>query len=193
MLKKFNDFLDEKNVTSITESEDKKDKKWYTNVFVTYRLNTNPFSDESIFTLKEEEQKKRLTTLAKLIRDNVVDCEEEYLKNGHKGKMELIMNNNGIIIVNSDFCLVDADVEDNKNMKSKNKCAKDLYDIIEANLKKEGLISDATVTISSFMYDKDNPDDEKWYFYKHKEGKWEEAPSDATRPERLMNHKTLDE
>lgn len=194
MFKKFNDFLNDKIITSITESEDKKDKKWYTNVFVTYSLNTNPFDNENIFTLSKEEQKKRLTTFAKNTRDAVVENEKDFFKNNHKGNTELIMNYNGIVIVYSDYCLVDVDVEDNtKNMESKNKSAKDLYDSIMANIESEDLISDATVTISSFMYDKDNPDNEKWYFYKRKEKKWEEAPSDVKRPERLMNHKTLDE
>ena len=100
------------------------------------------------------------------------------------------MNDNDIVIVYSDFSLIDIDVEDNtKNMKSKNKYCKDLYDTIQETIKSEGLIWDASVVISSFMYD----EDEKWYFYKREDEKWEAAPSDVKIPDRKMNHKTLDE
>ena len=188
MLKKFNDFLDDKNVTSITESEEKKDKKWYTNVLVSYSMNVDPWSKDSIFTISDEEQKKRLTSLARTVKECVTDCEEKIY--GHKPHFatELICLFNGAFSVKSTICLFDKDIEDIKKLDKTNKYAKELYKSIESALKNEGLLQDGgIIRISSYNLDKENPDKEVWYFYDAEKDEWKKGPKEVEPKDRIFN------
>lgn len=189
MLKKFNDFLDEKNVTSITESEDKKDKKWYTSVTLLYSMNVDPWSKDSIYFIKEEEQKKRITAIAKMIKDAVSDCEEEVYKNKRVDRLlkKSLLCNNTCISVKSTLCLFDEDVEDIENLKKTNNYTKDLYDSIKSIVKSEPVIKGVSIGISSYSLDKENPDKEVWYFFNGEKMEWEVGEKEVEPKDRSID------